>query len=121
MSKYQEIIKLQAPLKQCFFAFSKEQIKEGIQNLGLKNMKIISAGAGLYGTMEGIIEYTEFYDKIKLRISKECKPQDVYNYEYLNHECEYTGDDTEAFEIVQYYFTFRECQLVKRKLIPQVF
>lgn len=113
--KYQEIRKIQAPLKNCFFAFSNEQVYEGTMSLGLKGQKLISAGAGLYGTIEGIKAFTEFYDDIKVRISKECNPQEVYDYEYDNHECSYTGDDSEAFLIVMYYFTPEQCNSVIRK------
>ena len=114
MSKYQKIKSKEATLKECFFAFSNEQLNEGIKCLNLKGQRIINAGAGLYGTIEGINAFREFYENIKERISKECNPQDVYDYEYLNHECEYTGDDTEAFEIVQYYFSKDQCKQVKR-------
>ena len=48
-------------------------------------------------------------------MSEECDPQEVYDYEYSNHECSYVGDDTEAIEIVIAYFGKERAKEVERK------
>ena len=112
---YQEIKNQQAPLRECFFAFSKEQYEKGIAENQLENKKIYSAYGGLYGTEEGINELMAFYDGVSERIAKECTPQEVYDYEFGNHECSYTNDDSEAMMIVLGIFTDEQCEQVKRK------
>ncbi len=100
--KYQDIQSEQPELKEMFFAFSDKQFQEGKEKM--KGKKILDGGAGAFGTKEGFEELKSFAKRIKERIKKECDPQEVYQYEYNNHECGYTGDDTEALEIVKYYF-----------------
>jgi hypothetical protein len=112
---YQQIKNQQAPLKDCFFAFSKEQYNEGIAKHNLEGKKIFSAFGGLYGTKEGIDELMNFYDELNKRIGKECDPQEVYNYEYDNYECSITCDDSEAMMMALGYFTEEQCRKIKRK------
>jgi hypothetical protein len=112
---YQEIKNQQPVLRECFFAFSKEQFNEGIAKHNLQDKKIYKGFAGLYGTKEGIEELMSFYDALDKRIASECDPQDVYNYEFANHECSYTNDDSEAMMIVISTFTEEQSRSVKRK------
>jgi hypothetical protein len=100
--KYQEIKQQQPELKEVFFAFNEEQFKEGKNKIGDK--KIYSGGAGAYGTKEGFEELENFTQQQRERIARECTAQEVYNYEYSNYECGYTGDNTDAVEMVRYYF-----------------
>jgi len=104
MVKYHELKELHPETVNCFFAFSNSQFAEGMAKHNLEGQKIFSAGAGLYGTDEGIKNFLSFYDKLADRIKEECNPQEVYDYEFGNHECEYVGDDREAYEIVVKYF-----------------
>lgn len=105
MLKYEEIKNRQPKLVECFFAFSKKQYEEGIRTKQLEGKKVFSAGfGGLYGTEEGIEALSDFYDNISREIAEKCTPEEVYKYEYANHECEYTGDDSEALKIVILYF-----------------
>jgi dihydroorotase len=117
MNLYQEIKNQHAPLINCFFAFSNEQIHEGIEKAGLQGVKLISAGAGLYGSREGIDAIVAFYDSVAAKIKKECNPQEVYDYEFFNHECDYVGDDPEAFQIVEEYFTPDQCKGINRRFV----
>ena len=119
MRTYKEI-KMQEPeLFECFFAFSDEQFKEGVEKMGLEGKKIVRAPHdGLFGTREGIAKLLADYDKIDQEIAAECKPQDVYDYEFNNHECEYVGDDSEAFEIVKCLFGERAVE-VKRRFVQR--
>ena len=112
---YQEIKNQQPVLRECFFAFSTQQFQEGITKHNLEDKKIYRGYGGLYGTKEGIEELMNFYDKINERIGKECNPQDVYDYEFDNHECSITCDDTEPMMIVLGVFTEEQCMNVKRR------
>lgn len=112
---YLEIKNQQPVLENCFFAFSNEQFAEGLNRFNLDKKDILSGGAGLYGTKDGINKLFTFYDGLTARIGKECNPQAVYDYEYSNHECGYTNDDTEAMKIVVSYFTDTQCANVERK------
>ena len=112
---YQQIKNEQPILRNCFFAFSKEQFNEGIAKHKLEGQKIYQAQGGLYGTNEGITELMNFYDNLNTRIANECDPQEVYDYEFDNHECSITCDDTDAMKIVLGIFTEEQCINVKRK------
>lgn len=102
---YSDLIRIQPQEGEHFFAFSDEQFNQGhekmIRNFSLSAPKIYSAGAGLYGTREGLKVFFQFFQDRDKEIASTCSPQEVYNYEYYNHECEYTGDDTEAMAIVK--------------------
>lgn len=112
---YQEIKNQQPTLRDCFFAFSDAQFNEGIAKHNLEGKKICRGYGGLYGTKEGIDELMAFYDGLNDRIAKECDPQEVYNYEFANHECSITCDDSEAMLIVISTFTEEQSRSIQRK------
>lgn len=101
--KYSEAKQFNPTMTECFFAFSTDQAKEGRKNIP-ENAEIFAGGAGLYGTSEGLATFRQEMDTHQQMIKDNCDPQDVYNYEFSNHECGYTGDDSEALEIVADYF-----------------
>ena len=80
----------------CFFAFSDRQFAEGMKTIRplREGEKLVSIGAGGYGTKDGVKRLYEFYDSIDDKIRSECNPQEVYVYEYNNHECciDWDGD-----------------------------
>lgn len=98
-----------------FFAFSDKQFEEGVKEKHLEGQKLFSAGHGLYGTAEGLKMFMKAYDDLAARITRETTPQEVYDYEYGNHECGYTGTDEKALEIVAEYFGKDRICEVKRK------
>lgn len=102
--KYTEAKKFNPSMKECFFAFGNEQFTEGKAKNIPEGKKVLSASLGLYGTDEGIKGFFDELAALRARIIENCDPQDVYNYEFGNHECAYTGDDTEALDIVTDYF-----------------
>lgn len=115
---YEKLKNLVIPLDGCFFAFSNEQFAQGISKLGISpdNAKemIYRGDYGLYGTREGLTAYRANIKENNARIAAECDPQEVYDYEFINHECGYTGDDLEAIRIVYAYFGPERTMDVKR-------
>ena len=118
MTHYQALNELQAPCNECFFAFSKSQFEEGrIKNIP-EGKEVLSAAktfSGLYGTKEGINDFLGFYVDLDKRIKEECEPQEVYDYEFVNHECDYVGDDAEAIRIVVSLFGREKATEVNRR------
>ncbi len=101
---YKKIKDQQPELKDCFFAFSEKQLEEGLEKTGLKKSEVYNGAAGLIGTREGIKAFYGFYENQTKEIAEKCSPQEVYDYEFCNHECSYVGDDQEAIQIVVDYF-----------------
>lgn len=113
--RYSEMkeIEIQKP-KNCFFAFGDKQFTNALNNLNLDKKDIVSCGCGLYGTKEAINEYLEAIDQHNLDIANNCDPQEVYNYEFNDHECKFIRDDTDAIKIVYALFGDK-ANNVKRK------
>lgn len=80
----------------CFFAFSDKQFAQGLKSIRplREGEKLVSIGAGGYGTRDGVERLFKFYDAMNAQIKAECNPQEVYVYEYNNHECciDWDGD-----------------------------
>lgn len=115
MSNYYKLKEQQPELVDCFFAFSDSQYKEGLEKRNLQGKKIFKADGGLFGTQEGIQKLYDDYEAISKEITEKCDPQEVYDYEFINHECSYVGDDEEAIKIVVSYFGDERAKEVKRR------
>lgn len=94
-----------------FWAFSREQFAEGYKHLielgHIKDGDKISQDkeTGCYGTKDGLEGFFKFYDENLANIPKECDPQEVYFYEYNNHECMFAWDgDEDAIKIIRLYW-----------------
>lgn len=87
-----------------FFAFSEKQFDEGlnsIKHLMKDGEKVVSFCSGGYGLREYVQKMNDYYDKMNNIIAEECDPQEVYCYEYNNHECMYGyNGDSEAMDCV---------------------
>lgn len=86
-----------------FFAFSNTQFVEGLKRIRPleEGERLVSIGGGGYGTRDGVKRLFEFYEEVDTKIKAECDPQEVYFYEYNNHESMIGWDgDTEAIKIV---------------------
>ena len=113
---YSELIRQDAPCINCFFAFSDAQFIKGKAKAELTDDdKIYSGGSGLYGTRDGLKNFYSFYEDRDKRIAATCPPQEVYDFEFINYECGYTCDDSEAFEVVVRIFGSEVAGSVKRK------
>jgi len=99
-----------------FFAFSNEQLKQGMADCGYKEYKeLCYAENGLFGSREAIISFLGVYGEKAKRVAAECDPQKVYDYEFNNYECDYTGTDREAILQVVQIFGKDRVRLVKRQ------
>lgn len=86
-----------------FFAFSNEQFAEGLKSIRplADGEKLVRIGGGGFGTKDGAKRLFEFYESIDAKIKAECDPQEVYVYEYNNHECCIAWDgDLDAIKII---------------------
>lgn len=110
IKRYRQIREEHPDADECgvFFAFSDKQFEEGRQHLiDLGKMKegdkltYVENINGLFGTRDGVKQFLDFYNNRAGDVTKECDPQEVYFYEYNNHECmmAYNGD-RDAIEIV---------------------
>lgn len=91
-----------------FWAFSKEQFEEGVKRVTplLKDgQKIMQGPAGMFCTKEAYDKMMHFLNNVDSMIAAECDPQEVYCYEYNNHECCIGWDgDLRAWELVSSIF-----------------
>lgn len=119
IKRYRELKETHPDCKQCdcFFAFNKEQFSEGIKSIRQlkEGEKLINAGSGLFGTRDGLDKFFAFYDGITSLIKEECDPQEVYFYEYNNHESMISWDgDAEAIKLVIAYWGEDTARNIKR-------
>ena len=103
-----------------FFAFNTEQFEQGKQRLikhGYikEDDKLCEGGGGLYGTREEIKRFYSFYNERTELIRKECNPQEVYFFEWNNHECMFSNDDS-AFRLIRDTFGYEVAHTIKRVL-----
>ena len=87
----------------CFYTFGQKQFDENKKRIRplRDGEKYVSAGAGLYGTRDGLDRLFAALKDIDEKIKQECDPQEVYFYEYNNHECQISWDgDIEPYNII---------------------
>lgn len=104
-----------------FFAFSKKQVEEGKEAL-MKNgtwkegQEIVHYGFGMFATPEGIKYVEEFYENRYKMMREECDPQEVYDYEYENHESFISLEgDRDAMELCISIFGEEIASKIKRR------
>lgn len=97
-----------------FVAFDDTRFQEGLKEIGKSIKEVYSLGAGVYGTPEGWERYCRDTAKSEKDIKKYCDPQEVYCYEYNNHECMFAWDgDVEAVRCVINLFGVRAAKKLK--------
>ena len=122
INRYNEIKDQHPDADKCgvFWAFSNEQFQRGYKNLVNKGVikdgdKLCGGPAGIIGTRKGIDDFMYFYEERDKQIPKECDPQEVYFYEYNNHECCYGWEgDAPAYELIVNYFGEDVAKTIKR-------
>lgn len=85
-----------------FWAFSDKQLTEGLDKLKLTTADIISFGAGMLCPRANYEEYKTSIKALNDEFVGEMKklnPAEVIEYELSNHECYYTGDPSEIFDL----------------------
>ena len=86
-----------------------------LQEAGNNPIALVGGGTGLIGTQEGITDYLKQYDEPERRIKEECNPQEVYFYEYNNHECMIAWDgDLDAIKIIIARWGVEVAKTIKR-------
>ena len=124
IGRYREICNTHPRIEDyaCFFAFGHEQfdynLSAAIRSGRIKKSdKIVYHPhySGLYGTEEGIRSFIAFYSNRGKAIPVECDPQEVYFYEFNNHESQIAWDgDLDAIQLVIDYFGVDAARGIKR-------
>lgn len=117
IGKYKELVEKRNNLsdKEIFYAFSDDQFKQNSKEHGLEGKRIFNYGAGMFGTQEGYDRLVAAVDAINKRIQEECDPQEVYLYEYNNHESFISWDgDKEPANIIKRIFGEETLKQIKR-------
>ncbi len=113
MENYQEIkarhSKEFGEFEGVFFAFSNEQLAEGLEKVGLAkddHKSIVSIGYGGYLRRDRVTAYAELFNSQKAEMTAFKKDQkalvDALAYELANHEYCITGDPTDALNRLGY-------------------
>lgn len=107
------------PLKNfdMFCAFSDEQFDEGCKKIRplKEGEKYVRFGSGIFGTKDGFERWKKFSEEIEQQIKAECEPQEIYLYEYNNHEgCINFDGDLEAIKIIMNTWGLDEARKIKR-------
>ena len=84
-----------------FFAFNNEQFAKGAK----PGKKYVSRGAGLYHeagkSKEFDLEYELIVKTAQAQRIKDIGKRQAIDYELLNYECYYTGDTSEAVDVLK--------------------
>lgn len=129
--KYQEIKEKFYDLKQkgIFYAFGDDQFIEGLRKEGYinedetledfhkKGIKLMSDGMGGYGTKEAFDARQKLLESIDDEIRENCTAEEIFCYEWWNHESGLTYDYSAALSITRCYFPeFKVTQKLLNKL-----
>lgn len=94
-----------------FFAFGNEQFEEAMKEHNYKKEDLCSTGLGMIMPKANLKNYIEQSKELNEWFDKEVKklnPNSVIIYELNNHECYYTGDISDALDILKGYGFTRE-------------
>lgn len=83
-----------------------DKYEGAIVMVNAKTIKLYKAINGerfrLCGKKDSIENLQKAYDNLNERVKNECNPQEVYFYEYNNHECQFGwSGDKEPMEIIK--------------------
>ena len=94
------------PAMGIFCAFSNSQFEEGVASLKkrgfIKDTSELKKGpVGCFGTSASFAKLYKAYDEIWEEIRTRCDPQEVYFYEFNNHETPYSWEgDMETMRLI---------------------
>jgi len=119
IDRYKELSRIDVNLSlfDIFVAFTSEQFAKGLKTIRplREGEKLINFGCGLFGTRDGVERYENYCKSRNEAIAQECDPQEVYFYEYNNHECMYDWEgDKAAIEKVIELFGANVAKSIKR-------
>ena len=119
IERYHELKEQHPDCKECdcFFASSKQQFAEGIKNIRplKEGEKLHKMDGELFGTKDGMDKFFTYYQDRDNLIKAECNPQEIYFYEYNNHESMISWDgDTEAIKLIIHYWGIEVAKSIKR-------
>ena len=119
--KYDE----QPPKGNYFWAFDRKQLAAGYMRLKESGAvsepnQLVKAGGGLFGTRQALHDLHMWEIKRGARIADECDPQEVYLYEYNNHESFISWDgDLEPIMIIISIWGYEVAQKIERLSITK--
>ena len=92
-----------------FYAFSEKQLEEGMAENGYTDKTALRQSQ--CGAIGSATELASYWREVNYRLAlfgaivrQYFRPEEVYIYEFGNHECSYTWDDTEALEAVREFW-----------------
>jgi hypothetical protein len=102
-----------------FFAFSESQLEEGLKKTNTKREDLVSMGMGGFIPKVNVKEYHRRSNELMEWFgeeTKKIKAEKIIEYELSNHECYYTGDITDALEVLKVHgFTHEQVLEVYKK------
>ena len=107
-----------------FFAFSVEQLNEGLKINGRPEEDHVNMGSGMFCLKENAKKLSKglfniYEEGIKEDI-KENGPESILKREHINHETSYTGEAEQALDALEDYIVNNR-ELFPNKLIKKVF
>lgn len=104
-----------------FWAFSDSQFEENRTHKEAPIKEYLSVGAGGYIHQSDKEKLDNFFKVIAKELKKDFTSKidinDLIRYELTNHECYYTGDPSEAIEVVKTYYEDISEEEITKKVI----
>lgn len=106
------------------FAFSTEQVNEGLAKLGITKEEAVSIGGGGFIKKDDVDAFNTLFKEMMDEKTEACKDAaflvDGLRYELENHEYSYTWDDEPAIDCFKRYVDtdseyFKQCLAAAKK------
>lgn len=104
-----------------FWAFDQKQFDEAHNRLVKKGIigesdQVFKGPAGAFGTIKAFKAWIEAHKEFKKSVKEECDPQEVYFYEFNNHESQidYEGD-LSAIQLIADFYGVDVAKTIKRR------
>ena len=93
-----------------FFAFNQQQFDEGYNKLVkagyIKEGEKVTRGYyGMFGVFSEMLRYIDWYKDKDKQVAELCDPQEVYWFEWRNHECniDWDGDEPAMKKVISIF------------------